>query len=149
MEDKNNCPVDPFLEKEQDEVFIEMFFNRLSVLHCESFRMRSRVIKSTCLPSSPREGFKRLTRVHYSDNTDYLYLIALLASNYLLFPIVVDGRKSAKVRKDITKYYKLDIIPNFSWNPFRKKSGLLRVMHAQSKKNRVVSKVGPTNGYIS
>ena len=27
MEDKNNCPVDPFLEKEQDEVFIDMFFD--------------------------------------------------------------------------------------------------------------------------
>ena len=34
---------------------------------------------------------------------------------------------------------------NFSWNPFRKKSGLLRVMHAQSKKNRVVSKHGRVN----
>jgi len=31
------------------------------------------------------------------------------------------------------------------WNPFRKKSGLLGVMHAQTKKNRVVSKHGRVN----
>ena len=32
-----------------------------------------------------------------------------------------------------------------SWNPFRKKSGLEKVMHAQTKKNRVVSKHGRLN----
>jgi len=34
-----------------------------------------------------------------------------------------------------------------SWNPFRKKSGLMRVMHAQTKKNRVVSKHGRINTF--
>lgn len=51
-----------------------------------------------------------------------------------------------------------DMLPNFlgkpfqavvgsqnKWNPFRKKSGLLGVMHAQTKKNRVVSKHGRVN----
>jgi len=33
------------------------------------------------------------------------------------------------------------------WNPFRKKSGLMKVMHAQTKKNRVVSKHGKINTF--
>eukprot|EP00092_Neocalanus_flemingeri_P101433 GFUD01129691.1.p1 GENE.GFUD01129691.1~~GFUD01129691.1.p1 ORF type:complete len:448 (-),score=102.64 GFUD01129691.1:27-1238(-) len=33
------------------------------------------------------------------------------------------------------------------WNPFRKKSGLMAVMHAQTKKNRVVSKHGRINTF--
>ena len=33
------------------------------------------------------------------------------------------------------------------WNPFRKKSGILNVIHAQSKRNRVVSKHGKINTY--
>ena len=36
-------------------------------------------------------------------------------------------------------------LPTCSWNPFRKKSGLARVVHAQTKKNRVVSKHGRLN----
>jgi len=60
MEEKNNCPMDPFLEnsKEQDEeVFNGFQFTYVSVQHCEPFRWRrSRVIKSTCLPSLAREG---------------------------------------------------------------------------------------------
>ena len=52
--------------------------------------------------------------------------------------------KYYKILHNITKYYKIlqNITKYFSWNPFRKKSGLLRVMHAQSKKNHVVSKEG-------
>jgi len=33
------------------------------------------------------------------------------------------------------------------WNPFRKKSGIMNVIHAQSKRNRVVSKHGKINTY--
>ena len=33
------------------------------------------------------------------------------------------------------------------WNPLRKKSGLMSVMHAQTKKNRVVSKHGRINTF--
>ena len=33
------------------------------------------------------------------------------------------------------------------WNPFRKKSGILGVIYAQSKKNRVVSKHGKLNTF--
>jgi len=33
------------------------------------------------------------------------------------------------------------------WNPFRKKSGILNVIHAQSKRNRMVSKHGKINTY--
>ena len=32
-----------------------------------------------------------------------------------------------------------------SWNPFRKQSGILKVFHAQSKRNRMVSKHGKIN----
>lgn len=35
--------------------------------------------------------------------------------------------------------------PQNRWNPFRKKSGILAVIHAQTKKNRVVSKHGRIN----
>ena len=35
-----------------------------------------------------------------------------------------------------------------SWNPFRKKSGILNVIHAQSKRNRIVSKHGRVNTYV-
>ena len=35
-----------------------------------------------------------------------------------------------------------------SWNPFRKKSGILNVLHAQSKRNRIVSKHGRINTYV-
>ena len=35
-----------------------------------------------------------------------------------------------------------------SWNPFRKKSGILNVIHAQSKRNRIVSKHGRINTYV-
>merc|ERR1719228_1436193 len=33
------------------------------------------------------------------------------------------------------------------WNPFRKTSGIMNVMHAQSKRNRMVSKHGRINTY--
>ena len=35
-----------------------------------------------------------------------------------------------------------------SWNPFRKQSGILNVIHAQSKRNRIVSKHGRINTYV-
>ena len=35
-----------------------------------------------------------------------------------------------------------------SWNPFRKKSGILNVLHVQSKRNRIVSKHGRINTYV-
>ena len=35
-----------------------------------------------------------------------------------------------------------------SRNPFRKKSGILNVLHAQSKRNRIVSKHGRINTYV-
>ena len=35
-----------------------------------------------------------------------------------------------------------------SLNPFRKKSGILNVIHAQSKRNRIVSKHGRINTYV-
>ena len=35
-----------------------------------------------------------------------------------------------------------------TWNPFRKKSGILNVIHAQSKRNRIVSKHGRINTYV-
>ena len=50
--------------------------------------------------------------------------------------------KYYEILQNILKTFKNILLQNFSWNPFRKKSGLLRVMHAQSKKNRVVSKGG-------
>ena len=35
-----------------------------------------------------------------------------------------------------------------SWNPFRKQSGILKVLHAQAKRNRMVSKHGKINTYV-
>ena len=35
-----------------------------------------------------------------------------------------------------------------SFNPSRKKSGILNVIHAQSKRNRIVSKHGRINTYV-
>lgn len=39
----------------------------------------------------------------------------------------------------------MDLLPR--WNPLRKKSGLMSVMHAQTKKGRVVSKHGRINTF--
>lgn len=36
----------------------------------------------------------------------------------------------------------------FRWNPFRKKSGIMGVLYAQSKRNRVVSKHGKLNTFV-
>ena len=36
----------------------------------------------------------------------------------------------------------------FRWNPFRKKSGIMGVIYAQSKRNRVVSKHGRLNTFV-
>ena len=35
-----------------------------------------------------------------------------------------------------------------SWNPFRKQSGILKVFHAQAKRNRMVSKHGKINTIV-
>ena len=35
----------------------------------------------------------------------------------------------------------------FRWNPFKKKSGILGVIYAQAKRNRVVSKHGKLNTF--
>ena len=35
-----------------------------------------------------------------------------------------------------------------SWNPFRKQSGILKVLHAQAKRNRMVSKHGKINTIV-
>ena len=37
---------------------------------------------------------------------------------------------------------------HFRWNPFRKKSGIMGVLYAQSKRNRVVSKHGKLNTFV-
>ena len=39
----------------------------------------------------------------------------------------------------------MELLPR--WNPLRKKSGLMSVMHAQTKKGRVVSKHGRINTF--
>ena len=40
------------------------------------------------------------------------------------------------------------ILFHFRWNPFRKKSGIMGVLYAQSKRNRVVSKHGKLNTFV-
>ena len=50
-----------------------------------------------------------------------------------------------RVNKFPFHYYRLDDALSPRWNPFRKKSGLMGVMHAQTKKGRLVSKHGRIN----
>ena len=45
------------------------------------------------------------------------------------------------------RYMGPDVHLSFRWNPFRKTSGILGVMHAQTKKGRLVSKHGRINTF--